>query len=431
MNTTSWTHSIFLISILFISVRCSSDINEPDRSDPGTAISLNASETYQTIAGFGGANQMWGNTFPTDGDIAKAYGTDENELGFTIFRVRIASNPDEWSSFVDVALEAQSYGATIIASPWSPPANLKSNDNDIGGYLLEENYGAYAQHINDFLELMTSNGVNIYAISIQNEPDIEVGYESCDWTATAIRDFVRDYGDLINSRVMASESFNFNKTYTDVILDDQEAAANLDIVAGHIYGGGLERYPEAEASNKEIWMTEYLMNLNTGNENAPVWSTYSEEEIWNETMNMLGTLHESMANNWNAYIWWYLKRYYSFIGDGTEGTTDGEILKRGYAFSHYSRFIRPGFQRIRVNGASNTNLDITAYEGNNQKVAVIVNSSTSSTKINLSIEGVELASAVSYRTTVQHNRVEVALTIENGMASTTIPPRSVTTIILE
>lgn len=58
---------------------------------------------------------------------------------------------------------------------------------------------------------------------------------------------------------------------------------------------------------------------------------------------MLETIHESMESNWNAYIWWYLKRYYSFIGEGVQGAPEGEILKRGYAFSHFSKFIRPGY----------------------------------------------------------------------------------------
>src|SRR5690606_30707555 len=108
---------------------------------------------------------------------------------------------------------------------------------------------------------MAGEGVEIYAISIQNEPDIKVSYESCDWSPSAMRNFIRDYGHLITgSKLAAPESFNFNQSFTNVLLNDKEALKNLDIVAGHIYGGGLAPFPLAEENDKEVWMTEYLLN---------------------------------------------------------------------------------------------------------------------------------------------------------------------------
>src|SRR5690606_29801142 len=121
--------------------------------------------------------------------------------------------------------------------------------------------------------------------------------------------------------------FQFRQEMSDPILLDPVASSNVDIVAGHIYGGGLGPYPLAEALGKEVWMTEYLLNLNTGNAGSSPWSSYSEETKWDETMEMLSTVQISMKSNMNAYIWWYLERYYSFLGDGTEGTELGEVLK--------------------------------------------------------------------------------------------------------
>src|SRR5690606_26759337 len=283
-----------------------------------------------------------------EGNMTKlAFGQDDTDMGMSIYRIRLSSNPDDWQYIVDSAKEAQDYGAKILASPWSPPAALKSNGSDIGGYLLPENYEAYKDHINEFIAYMDTNGVDVYAISVQNEPDIQVGYESCDWTATQMTNFIKDYGDqIVGALVTGPESFNFNKTYTSTILNDPDAAANLDFVSGHIYGGGLEPYPLAATKNKDIWMTEYLLNLNTGNAGAPSWTTYSDGEKWEETMTMLTTVHDAMTYNWNAYIWWYIRRYYSFLGDGELGTTNGVIQKRGYAFSHFSKFVRPGFVRV-------------------------------------------------------------------------------------
>jgi len=80
-----------------------------------------------------------------------------------------------------------------------------------------------------------------------------------------------------------------------------------------------------------------------------------------------------LTYNWNAYIWWYLPRYYSFIGDGEQGTNIGEILKRGYAFSHFSKFVRPGFVRVDASTSRYTDLKIIVYSGNDQIVVVIIN----------------------------------------------------------
>ncbi|MCV9386603.1 hypothetical protein [Reichenbachiella ulvae] len=413
-----------LITSLF---SCQEDIKQPDRSDPGVNINLIPSTTFQTISGFGGANQMWGSTFPNNEEIDKAFGSGDEDLGLSIFRVRIASNPNEWPLIIDVAKRAQGHGAKILASPWSPPPALKSNNSDISGHLLEENYGAYVSHLNDFISLMESNGVDIYAISIQNEPDIEVSYESCDWTSSEILNFIKNYGDkIVGAKVTSAESFNFNHAYTDMLLNDEAALNNFDIIAGHIYGGGQEAYPLAESKEKEIWMTEYLMNLNVGD-----WQAAEDGTKWNETMEMLGTMQTAMNNNWNAYIWWYLKRYYSFIGDGDEGTVNGEILKRGYAYSHFSKFIKPGYQRIDLETSSSIDATITAYQGEGHLVAIILNDTNATIKVNLSAAERDINKAYTFLTNISVNRGYSELEITEGKAELSISPNSVYTVILE
>ena len=409
---------------------------EQEFKDPADVViirdlNVETSNSYQTIAGFGGANQMWGTQFPSNEEIGKAFAQGESGLGFSIFRVRIASNPEEWPLIVDVAKEAQSYGAIILASPWSPPPSLKTNNSDIGGQLEPENYQAFADHINAFLSLMEENGVAIYAVSVQNEPDIEVGYESCDWFAADMRDFIKEYGAQINAKLAAPESFNFNQAYSDVILRDDEAAANVDIVAGHIYGSGQAPYPLAQSMGKEIWMTEYLMNLNTGNEGATPWAQRGEEDKWVETFEMVLTLHNAMVNNWNAYIWWYLKRYYSFIGDGTEGTTEGEILKRGYAFSHFSNYIRPGYKRVDVSTSTDLGLTMTAYHGDGTTVVVIINETTTRVRnLNLNVDGEVPVAAEYYVTNFSRSREKFAVENVDGNTLIEVLPQSITTVII-
>ena len=416
---------VFFLSLVIYSCG-EEELGRPSGAGNTRDLAIDPATAYQTIAGFGGANQMWGTQFPDASDMEKAFGTNETDLGLSIFRIRISSNPDEWPLIVDVALEAQKYGAKIQASPWSPPPALKSNGSDVGGYLPEENYAAFANHLNDFIEFMASNDVDIYAVSVQNEPDIAVTYESCDWSATAMREFIKNYGGLIEgAKLAAPESFNFNQSFTNVLLNDEEAAGNFDIVAGHIYGGGLAPFPLAESQGKEIWMTEYLMNKNATDQ----WSQLSDEVIWDETLQMLETVHEAMKNNWNAYIWWYLKRYYSFLGDGAQGTTSGEILKRGYAFSHFSKFVRPGYVRIKTE-LPGTDVMATAYQGGDKTVVVLINAG-SDPVANIGIPVSGSATVNSYVTTLLMDRQVSSIQPKDGKAVLSLQAKSVTTVVIE
>jgi len=101
---------------------------------------------------------------------------------------------------------------------------------------------------------MSSNGVNLYAISVQNEPDWLPDDESCGWSGTQIRTFLNNNASVIPTRVMAPETVHYNESYMSAI----ESSSNVDILANHAYGGTPTRYP----SSKDQWMTEhYAMRM--------------------------------------------------------------------------------------------------------------------------------------------------------------------------
>ncbi|KAA3634652.1 MAG: cellulose-binding protein [Bacteroidetes bacterium] len=417
--------------MLIMALNCGKDDPIPNPVAAPLTSTIDLETTYQTIAGFGGANRMWGTQFLKPEDAPTAFGMGPNQLGLSIFRVRIASNPDEWPLILESVTQAQNFGVKILASPWSPPAALKNNNSEIGGYLLPENYEAFKDHINDFVAYMNQNGIDIYAISIQNEPDIQVSYESCDWSSNQMIDFIVNYGHLINNtKIAAPESFKFDPWYTNPFLQNSECRNNLDIVAGHIYGSGLGAFPLAEEHNKEIWMTEYLLNLNTGNAGATPWASHEESTKWNESMNMLETIHEAMEFNWNAYIWWYLQRYYSFLGDGTENTVNGDMLKRGYAFSHYSKYIRPGFIRVGQSTNKENNLMITAYSSQDQIVAVIINPEDTDL-INFNVAVPSVSGAKAYETSLVLDHEEKTASVSEGKVAVDLGGNSITTVIIE
>jgi glucuronoarabinoxylan endo-1,4-beta-xylanase len=402
-------------------------ITQKARSAVPINMTITPTTTYQTIAGFGGANTMWGTNYLTASQIKTAFGTDETDLGLTIFRVRLSSSSNDWQGLVSTLKEAKKYNVKILASPWSPPANLKSNNNIVGGYLLEGNYAAYATYLNDFAQYMAAQGVTVDAVSVQNEPDWSPTYESCDWSIDQMFNFVKNYGDSIRgAKLAAAESFHFNQDYTNKILNDPTAANNLDIVAGHIYGSGLAAYPLAVQKGKEVWMTEYLLNLNA----TTTWSTYGENAKWDETLNFMASVHEAMIDNWNAYIWWYIRRYYSFIGDGEQGTTLGEIQKRGYAISQFAKFVRPGYVRVDIQSGISTGYKTTAYMGDNKIVAVIINPLDGPVQtINLSIPQA-ITSAVAYSTSLSVNRQKETLTPQGNIVTFLLQPKAVTTIVI-
>ena len=127
-------------------------------------------------------------------------------------------------------------------------------------------------------------------------------------------------------------------------------------------------------------MTEWNLHAADGG-GSNIWGNPGNAAVWNETLDdIMRTVHKSMEANWNAYIWWYGKRYYSFIGDGEAafGTVAGAPLKRGYAFSQYAKYVRPGYQRVALTKSSKASpLEVTAYQGDGKITLVILNRSNS------------------------------------------------------
>jgi len=327
----------------------------------------------QIIRGFGAANIMPWRPDMTDNEIEKAFGTGDGQIGFSMLRLRLPSGGDwDFSIQLSTAKKAHDKGVLVFASPWSPPAEFKSNNNTTGGHLLEEHYQDFADHLNKFIDYMADNGVPLYAVSVQNEPDIEVSYESCDYTPEQMRKFMAENAGTIKTRVIAPESFQFRKNMSDPILNDAEACENLDIVGAHIYGGGLGPYPLAEEKGKEIWMTEHLTGENDTNGSKKwYWAMEAGKEI-----------NDCMKYGYSAYVWWYIVRFYGPISDGESNSgRKGDITKKGYVMSQYARFIRPGFHRVETTAMPQRNVMVTSYTNDEGKMVMVAINTANSNKL--------------------------------------------------
>ena len=83
-------------------------------------------------------------------------------------------------------------GARVWSTPWSPPAAMKTNGTvDNGGSLLAASYAPYANYLANYVKsLSTLYGINLYALSVQNEPEKNVFYGSAIWNGANFDTFV-------------------------------------------------------------------------------------------------------------------------------------------------------------------------------------------------------------------------------------------------
>ncbi len=371
-------------------------------------IHIDMDSAHQVIRGFGGMNHTTWIRDLNEDNREKAFGNDPGEIGLSILRIHLDPDPGRFSLEIPTALHAIRQGAKVFASPWNAPDELLDPGSD-PSRVDPAKYGAYAAHLNSFNTFMAGQGVALHAISVQNEPDWG---EWTRWTSAEMVDFLANHAGTIENRVMAPESFQFRRAYTDPILHDDQAAANLDIVGGHIYGGGLYDYPLAREKGKEVWMTEHLLG-----------SDAREINDWDLALTVAQEISDCMKANFNAYVWWYIRRFYGLITD------DGNIADKGYVLSHYAKFVRPGAVRVEVDDRAPDQVDVTAYKTDSSFAVVIVNRNDSSIYLDFKISGGMAGPITRFTSSGTKKMVnEGAIAVSSGSFSVAVDAESVTTL---
>ncbi|MFZ6719127.1 glycoside hydrolase family 30 beta sandwich domain-containing protein [Undibacterium sp. Ji49W] len=380
------------------------------------AVDINPSTSYQTMRGFGGFNGAGWIDDLTSAQVDSAFGTGSGQIGLSIMRMRIDPSNSNWQRQVPTAQLAKAKGVTLFATPWSPPASMKTNNNLVSGRLSPAYYPDYATHLLNFAAYMEGSSAALYGISVQNEPDWDPTYEGCQWNSTEFINFLKAQGSRFGSlKVMTPESLNFSKTLADPILNDANAAAQFDIVAGHLYGVSPSDYPLARSKGKELWMTEHFTDNSDAND-------------WAKAMPAALELHNSMVANYSAYVWWYIRRSYGLI------TEDGNVSKRGYIMSQYAKYVRPGYTRIAATEKPYADVFVTAYKNSSEKIVVVaINNGTSQRQVKLQLSAASSGSAtafVKYRTSSSFNNEYAGqYTVTSGLATAYIDPGSVNTFV--
>lgn len=404
--------------------------SEPSVYAADTVV-VNTGKEYQTIDGFGGMNHPeWTGSDLTDAQRQKAFGNGKDELGFTILRIFVNPNSNQWNKAVPTAKFASQHGVKVFASPWEPPSNLAESDRNGGKlHLPKSNYTAYAQHLNNFGNYMKNQGVDLYAISVQNEPDF--ASEWTRWSTDETTDFLANYADKITStRVMSPESFQYapetaswvkdgGKKYYTKILNNQKAFANCDLFGTHFYGTqrAWMDFPALENCGKPIWMTEvYVPNSS------------SDADTWPEALDVAENIHNGMTvGNMSAYVWWYIRRSYGPMKE------NGNISKRGYMMAQYSKFVRPGDVRIDATEQPTQNVFVSAYKNDADQVTIVaVNKTTSEYNQSFSIGSGESISGVTrYRSSGSENLAKSEISFNGTGFAAQLPAQSVSTFVVD
>src|SRR5579875_711836 len=209
-----------------LSLTETSEFKEPaPLTEKQVSIFVDDTHNFQTLLGIGGAitdasAETFAKLSPTQQkELLTAYYDPQKGIGYTLARTNIQScdfssesytyvddNDKELKTFsvrhdeqyriplIKKAMAEANGKLTLFASPWSPPAWMKDNNDMLhGGKLLPQYRQTWANFYVKFIKAYEKEGIPVWGISVQNEPMAVQKWESCVFSATDERDFIRDY----------------------------------------------------------------------------------------------------------------------------------------------------------------------------------------------------------------------------------------------
>ncbi len=387
-------------------------------------VFIDPEKTFQTVLGIGGAlTDAAAETFaklPEDKqtELLESYYDPVIGIGYTLARTNMNSCDFSSESYTYIeegdsslksfnishdkrfkiplikrAIEATGGKLTLFASPWSPPAFMKSNNNMLhGGKLKPEYYRPWARYYAMFIKSYENEGIPVWGTTIQNEPMATQIWESCIYSSEEERDFLKNYlGPVMEKEGLKDKKIIVWDHNRDLIVQRAETIFDDPVATGYAWGTGFHWY--------EDWSGGEKMYANVG----LVHELYPEK-------NLLFTEGTPASFNPNRYGSWRLGEKYgeSMIRDfnnWTVGWTDWNILldesggpnhvgnfcfapihadtgtgeliftNSYYYIGHFSKYIRPGAKRILCS-PSRSQLLAAGFRNPDGSVAVIVMNET-------------------------------------------------------
>ena len=375
---------------------------------PSSSACIDFANLQQEIDGFGAASVGHGALTTTELDTAFKNDTT-NQLGLSIIRVEVrVEGQSAWGTEKANASGAKARGAKYaMASPWTPPASMKTNNNTVSGSLNAGSYADYAAYLKSFADYM---GSDVDIISLQNEPNIQVTYVSCSWTPTQLFNFTKNNAQDVGASILMPETSNYDKSYSDPVLNDSTAASHITHIGLHLYGAPASTYTLAIQKQKKVWMTEHM---------------FDPEDI-GTMMTMAKEIMDCMNSQMNGYVWWYLR-----VPNCNLITSSGTITNKGYVMGQFSKYVRPGSHRVSASYQPQTNVNVQAYAGTNN-VIIVLNRDTSAKTQNFTITSGTFTNAHKYTTSNSKKLADDGpVTVTSGSFTASLDPQSVTTFMAD
>lgn len=418
-----------------IKVKVSDGKTETDASviiDTKTyTIHADSTKKYQTIEGFGGFGaqmEYWGAGPFTSPDFVN---TLINDLGITILRDNIPSNFEINNDNDDPAvtnLDAFNITANtpghdgkladhlqylkdmknaglekLIVSIWSPapwmkynnkPGNGTADQNAAPAYtgnpdantnqLKTDMYSELAEYCVAYIKIIKQQtGLDVYALSIQNEPRFSQFYASCVYNGDALRSVMKVVGQRLQAEGLATKLFmpedvgwfDGIKSLVEPVLADVEARKYVDMVAVHGYANdGVS----PGSSDAQTWEAMYKWGAAY---NLPLWMT--ETSGYPNTQDGAIALSKAMYialkyGNVSAWIFWSIST--STLDAYSLMNSAGSKSKRYYVSKNFYKYIRPGAKRFEIDSKDTDKLLPLAFNHpvNNSTTLVIINDNKNS-----------------------------------------------------
>jgi glucuronoarabinoxylan endo-1,4-beta-xylanase len=390
----------------------------------GPAVTVNWTDVHQVIDGFGASSAATGDGI-TDSQ-ADLFWSTTSGVGLSLLRVQIQSD----GTFPDVATmqKAKARGVTIWGTPWSPPASMKTNGSTVnGGNLLANDYQAWADYLTNYvLQLKNTYGVNLYALSVQNEPNWTASWDSCIWTGQNFHDFlgnnlIPDFTkNGITTKIMMPEETGWFFDMATATLNDPTTAAGVSIIAAHNYDGAAAApYPLGQGLGKKLWETEVSTTDSYD-------GSIGNGLYWGQKINDFMTVASA-----NAWHYWVLVNPGTSDNGGLMGPSN-EATKRLYVMGNFSKFVRPGYYRIGTSGSPVSGVSISAYKDpSSGKFAIVaINHNSSQVTLDYVLNGFTANTITPWVTSGTYNlAAQPSIQVGGNSFSATLPASSVTTLV--
>lgn len=453
----------------------------PPITEITSTVSIDRTLSYQSIDGFGffGAKDVWwGSASNLYSDAWANQVLDD--LGITIWRneyfppaTPTVGQDADWAKQKPVvdglykAALAKKIPLKFVFTVWSPPASLKvaldANNNPIagspnaggtknGGTLDPTKYNEFGNWLADGIQLYKDLGIDVYAISPQNEPLFKQSFNSCYYqpitpNTGGYNNMIKGSIPVVKARFPSVKIFGSENMlgieagddrqwfYNNYLLKDPAALSNIDILAVHGYSDGVS--PTGSSQLTKLWKTTHTEHKTVANK--PYWMTetsgYGENWLGNTAfksgaINLALDMHAALYHgNASAWIWWQ--------GSTHDPINEFSLMrntqlkgKKYYVSKHFYRFIRPGAKMIKVGFEETAGIFASAYQHTTMGslTIVLINNSDKQAKLNLT--GSNIPSNFDYYiTTASANENCKKSDAKVAKENIILPPYSVVTLV--